>query len=252
MSSATVGTSPRRLARIAGALYLVNIVGGFFAIGIVPLLLIGPDPAATAQNIQAHEFLYRAGIAAHVLVVLTNIPLAVIFYDLFKVVNRRIALLDVAFILVATAIEAAGLVSQFTPLILLGSGIYRGDLSAGQLDALAYLPLQVSDADYIIHTVFFGFDILCMAYLVMKSLFLPHVLAILLVVDGVGYLLYSFGSILAPEFAAQLVPWIQLPALLGEGALCLWLLLKGLDLQQWNNQARPAAPAVLSPSKVLR
>ena len=251
MTSAPVGTPPQRLARAAGALYLVNIVGGFFAIGIVPLLLVGPDPATTAQNIQAHEFLYRSGITAHVLVVLTNIPLAVIFYDLFKVVHRRIALLDVAFILVATAIEAAGLVGQFTPLILLGSGPYGGDLPAAQLHALAYLPLQVSDADYIVHTIFFGFDILCMAYLVLKSQFLPKAIAILLAVDGLAYLLYGFGHILAPAFAAQLVPWIQLPALLGEGALCLWLLLKGVDVQHWNNQARAAGTIAPSPAEVL-
>jgi hypothetical protein len=244
-------TSPRRLARLAGGLYLVNIVGGFFAIGVVPLLLIGPDPAATAQNIQAHEFLYRSGIAAHLLVVLTNIPLAVIFYELFKVVNRRLALLDAAFILVATAVEAAGLVNQFAPLILLGGGPYAAEVPAGQLQALAYLPLQLSDADYVVHTIFFGFDILCMAYLVLRSTFLPKAIAILLAVDGVAYLLYGFGELLAPEFAGQLVPWIQLPALVGEGALCLWLLIKGLDEQRWNNQASAAVPMVGRPERAL-
>jgi hypothetical protein len=60
-----VGASPRQLARIAGALYLINISGGAFAIGIVPALLFGPDPATSAQNIQAHELLYRSGLVAH-------------------------------------------------------------------------------------------------------------------------------------------------------------------------------------------
>src|ERR687886_2791918 len=114
-------TSPRQLARMAGILYLINILGGAFAIGIVPAMLVVPDPAATLHNIQTHELLYRAGLAAHVVVTVTNIPLALIFYELFKVVNRRLALLDVFFILVATAIEAAGLVTQFATLILLGS-----------------------------------------------------------------------------------------------------------------------------------
>jgi hypothetical protein len=54
-----------------------------------------------------HELLYRLGLAARVVVTVTNMPLAVIFYDLFKVVNRRLALLDACFILVATAIEPA-------------------------------------------------------------------------------------------------------------------------------------------------
>ena len=66
------------------------------------------DSATTAANIQAHELLYQSGLAAHLLVTVTNVPLAFIFYELFKVVNRRVALLTAFFILVATAIEAAG------------------------------------------------------------------------------------------------------------------------------------------------
>ena len=91
-------------------------------------------------NIQAHELLYRAGLAAHVLVTVSNVPLAVIFYELFKVVNLRVALLDAFFILVATAIEAAGILNQFAALALLGGQPYSGALPTGQLQALAYLP----------------------------------------------------------------------------------------------------------------
>jgi Domain of unknown function (DUF4386) len=114
------GGSPRRLARIAGALYLINILinilGGAYAITIVPaMLVVDGNLAATAHNIQTHELLYRSGLAAHLVVTTTNVPLAVIFYELFKVVNQRLALLDAFFILVATAIEAAGLLNQFTP-----------------------------------------------------------------------------------------------------------------------------------------
>ena len=89
------GDSPRRLARLAGALYLINILGGAYAITIVPaMLVVQGDLAATAHNIQTHQLLYRSGLAAHLVVTTTNIPLAVIFYELFKVVNRRLALLD--------------------------------------------------------------------------------------------------------------------------------------------------------------
>src|ERR687886_265623 len=159
-------TAPRQLARIAGALYLINIVLGAFAIGIVPAIIgVGPDAAATAHNIQTHELLYRLGLAAHIVVTVTNVPLAVIFYDLFKVVNRRLALLDAFFILVATAIEAAGLLHQFAPLVLLDSGP-SVSAPAAQVQALAYAPGgTLAGVDYSLHTVFFGFDILCMAYL---------------------------------------------------------------------------------------
>src|SRR6266581_7814321 len=128
------GASPRHLARIAGGLYLIIIVGGFFAIGYVPAALVVPgDAAATAHNILMHELLYRLGLVAHIIVLPCNIPLAVIFYDLFKVVNRRLSLLVVFFTLVATAVESANLVNQFVPLVLLDGGPYSSAFTAQQL-----------------------------------------------------------------------------------------------------------------------
>ena len=209
--------SPRQLARIAGALYLVNVIAGAFAIGYVQSQLFTADPAITAANIQAHELLYRSGLAAHVVVTVTNVPLALIFYELFKTVNRRLALLDAFFILVATAIEAAGILHQFAPLILLGSSGGTSGQDPAQLEALVTLTGPLAQADYTIYTVFFGLDILLMSYLLLRSRFVPRVIAVLLAVDGFAYLVYSFTAMLAPDLAAQLTPWIQLPAPLAEG-----------------------------------
>jgi hypothetical protein len=226
---------------MAGVLYLINIVGGAFAISIVPaMLLVAGNAAATAHNIQTHELLYRSGLAVHVVVTVTNVPLALIFYELFKVVNRGLALLDVFFILVATAIEAAGLVNQFAPLVLLGSGPYASALPAAQLQALAYIPWNLSSIEYSLHTVFFAFDIITMAYLVLRSTFLPRAIGVLLAIDSLAYLVYSFTYFLAPGFAAQLVPWIQFPALIGEGSLCLWLLVVGVNVERWEKRASAA------------
>jgi len=224
---------------MAGALYLINIVGGAFAIGLVQARLFTADPAVTAHNIQTHELLYRSGLAAHLVVTVTNVGLALIFYELFKVVNRRLALLAAFFILVATAIEAAGLVNQFAPLILLNTGTYADALPAAQLHALASLPWALADASYTIYTVFFGLDILCLAYLVLQSRYLPRTIGVLLAIDGLAYLIYSFTQILAPGFAAVLVPWIQLPAPLAEGALSLWLLVLGVNTERWTRAGTP-------------
>jgi hypothetical protein len=235
-----VGASPRQLARTAGALYLINIIFGAFAIGVVPAILIVPDVAATAHNIQTHELLYRLGLAAHVVVTLTNIPMALIFYDLLKVVNRRIALLDVFFTLVATSVEAAGILSDSTSVVLLGSRHYTSALPPAQLHALAYLPGDLSTIDYSIYGVFYGFDILCVAYLVFRSTFLPRAIGILLAIDALDYVVSGFADFLAPGFAAHLVPWIGLPTILGEGSLCLWLLVAGVDLERWKQRASAA------------
>jgi hypothetical protein len=66
---------PRRLARLAGVLYLINILGGAFAITIVPaMLIVDGNLAATAHNLQTHELLYRSGLAAHLVVTTPMFP----------------------------------------------------------------------------------------------------------------------------------------------------------------------------------
>jgi len=236
MDSVT-GDSPRRLARIAGVLYLINIVGGAFAIGFVPATLLSPDLAVTAHNIQTHMLLYRSGLVAHLLVTVTNVPMAVLFFELFKVVNRRLAMLDVCLTLVATAIEAAGVLNEFAPLVLLGSGPYGSAVPVAPLRALAHLPGDLSTIDYDIHTVFYGFDFLCVAYLVFTSTFLPRAIGVLLAIDGVAYLAHSFTDLLVPGFAAHLTPWIELPPIVSEGSLCLWLIVVGVNVQRWKQRA---------------
>lgn len=230
--------SPQRLARIAGGLYLINIIGGFFAIGYVAAALVVPgDAAATAHNIQANELLYRLGLVAHIIVDVTNIPLAVIFYDLFKVVNRRLALLVVFFTLVGTAVESANLLNQFTPLVLLAGGHYTSAFTAEQLQAMAYTPIDLLGIGYDVNSVFFGFYGLTIGYLVFRSTFFPRILGVLLAIGAASYLTYSFAALVSPEFAAHLVPYIQLPSLIGEGSFCLWLLVRGLNVSRWEKQA---------------
>lgn len=189
--------SAQGLARIAGALYLVNILAGAFAIGYV---------ASAAPTIHANEALFRAGVAAHLVVTLTNPPLTLIFYELFKVVNRRLALLAAFFGLVATAIEGASL------FVLVDHPVVRA---------------------YDVYTSFFGFDLATIGYLVYRSSFLPRPIGILLLLDGVTYLVYAFVDLLAPGVAGHLVPWVQLPILAGEGSLTVWLLVFGLNSSRW-------------------
>ena len=200
-------TSVLRLARIAGTLYLVNIVAGAFAIGYV---------SSVAPTVDTNEALFRAGVATHLIVTLTNPALMLIFYELFKVVNRRLALLAAFFGLVATAIEGASLFVQVEHPVV---------------------------AAYDVYAAFFGIDLMTIGYLVNRSHFLPRVIGIRLVVDGASYLAYSFLHILAPQFASHLVPWIQLPILAGEGSLTVWLLVVGVNVERWSELHRLSAPS---------
>jgi membrane-associated PAP2 superfamily phosphatase len=242
MMDRIAAASPRQLARTAGGLYLINILGGFFAIGLVPgLLMVSGDAAATAHNIQANELLYRSGIVAHILIDVTAVLMAVIFYDLFKVVNRRLALVVVFFTLVGSAVESANLLNQFVPLVLMGGGPYSSAFTAEQVQAQAYIPTALAGIGYDVNSVFFAGYGLTIGYLVFKSAFLPRVIGVLLAVGASCYLAYGLADILAPAFATHLVPYIQLPSLVGEGSFCLWLLIVGVNVQSWNQKAGAAA-----------
>lgn len=225
---------PRRLGRIAGAFYLVNIVLGAFAIGTVPsMLFVSGDAGATAHNLQAHELLYRLSIAAGLVGALTNFPLALIFYELFKVANRRLALLVVYFTLVATAVQISYTVNQFEPLMLLSGAPYSHALGQAQIEALAYQPFAGATLSYDVSSVIFAFYAIAIGVLIFGSRLLPRVIGLLMIVDGIGYLVYGFSEFLVPGFAAHLVPWIQLPVLAGEGSLCLWMLIPGVNEGRW-------------------
>jgi hypothetical protein len=149
-------------------------------------------------------------------------------------------LLDAFFILAATAIEAAGLSTQFAPLAVLGNG--AAGVPANQFQELVSLSGRLSHSDYTIYTVFFGLDLLCLAYLVLKSTFLPRAIGVLLAIDGLGYLVYSFTAFLAPARADVLTPWIQLPAPVAEGLLSLWLLVFGVRLGGWRRPDTAVTP----------
>jgi hypothetical protein len=108
------------------------------------------------------------------------------------------------------------------------------------VQALAHLPGDLSTIDYSVYGVFYGFDIACVAYLVLKSTFLPRVIGVLLAVDALAYLAGGFTDFLAPGVAAHLLPWIGLPTIVGEGSLCLWLLVVGVDVERWKERASAA------------
>jgi hypothetical protein len=212
--------------RLAGFLYLINIAGGVFAEGFVrSAMVVRGNAADTAANIMAHESLFRWGFAAGIVVVVTNLPLALVFYHLFKRVDRLQAGLIACFLLVGTAVEAMNLLNHYAPLSLLGTGGYQAILPGEQAANLSYLALRLHAVGYNISLVFFGFYGILTGRLILKSPFMPGVLGVLLIAGGTGYLVNSFSSFLTPWIAASLFPYVLLPAFLAETGLATWLLL---------------------------
>jgi Domain of unknown function (DUF4386) len=229
--------SPKRKARIAGFLYLIVIVFGAFAeLGVRARLIVPGDPALTARNILEHQTLYRLGFAMETFYLACNVPLTIIFYDLFKVVNQRVALLEAIFGLVSTAVEAVSLLAHYAPIVILGGASYLTAFSLTQLQAASYLSLQLFEGGFAISLVFFGFDCFAMAYLIMNSTFFPRIIGAALTIEGVGYLINSFTLFLAPVLQTRIFPYFAVTAL-AEVSLAMWLLAVGVNEQRWREQA---------------
>ena len=224
--------SPRRVARIAGLLYLLDILTSLLGDSLVGRAHIVPgDAAATATNIMTHEPLLRLGVAANLFATACYVAVAVLLYVLFKVVNRSLALLVMLLSLLALATWTFGSLSQLAATLVVGGGDGSG-LRAEQ-QALRFLEWNTHASN--IALVVFALYCLLIGYVIFKSTFLPRVLGILMMVGGLGLLTY-----LSPALAGELFPLNVAPALVGEISLMLWLLMMGVNVQRWEELAGTA------------
>ena len=178
MTERIAEASPLLKARIAGVFYLLVFLTGGLA-----LVVRG-----------------SVGSAAGLIAGACYIAVTLLFYGLFKPVNRNLSLL-------AAFISLVGII-------------------IGPLSLLHLVPFSISPL------VFFGFYCLLIGYLIFRSTFLPRILGVLMAFGGLGWLTF-----LSPALANHLVPYNFFPGILGEGALTLWLLVMGVNVQRWKEQA---------------
>ncbi len=230
--------SINKTARIAGLLYLLMAPFGIFAIMYVPSILIVPgDAATTTNNIMTSESLFRSGIVSALIVQILIILVVLVLYKLLKPVNKNHALLMVIFILVSVPITMLNELNQFAALLISSGADYLAVFSAGQLQALVSLFLNLHEYGIYITSIFWGLWLLPMGYLVFKSGFLPRILGILLMIACFGYLIDSFGRLLLSNFDTTIVSTIVGFMLWGELLFPLWLLIKGVNVEQWEKRA---------------
>jgi len=237
MTDHTVNSSPKLCARIGGALYLIIIVIGLFGEAFVrDRLIVSGDAAATAANIMSHESLWRFHIAAELFLLICAVALLLILYALLRPVSRDLALLAVFINLVSIGIEAATTMYLLQALFPLGNAGYLKAFTREQLYAMASLSLKSHGYGFSVSLLFFGCFCLIVGYLIFRSGYLPKTIGVLMQIAGLSYLTNSFALILSPAFANRLFPAILLPAFVGEASLCLWLLVKGVNVPKWQEQ----------------
>jgi hypothetical protein len=227
--------SPRPRARITGVVYLLYFLTAVFAEFFMRGLVVSGDAAATANNILAHQPLFRLGLATGLIATACYVAVTALFYDLFKPVNRSLSLLAAFFSLVGCAILAFASLFRIAPLVVLGGSQYLSVFKVEQLRALASLFLELYVQGVNLCFVFFGVYCLLIGYLIFRSAFLPRILGVLMAFAGLGWLTF-----LSPPLANYLSPYVVALGVLAELALMLWLLVMGVNVQRWKEQASAA------------
>ncbi len=234
---------PQVYARTAGVLYLVIIVFGLLGELVVRAGIIVPDdPAMTADRILSQAVLFRGGFVADSVMVLSDVALAVLLYVLLAPVSRAVALMAMCFRLAQAAVLALNLVHYHAALLLLTGQAYAGLLDPDARHALAALFLDLHGHGYDIGLLLFGVHCLLLGYLVYRSGYLPRALGGLLMAAAVTYLLGSYTRFLLPEHVATVAP-IYVVAIVAEVSVCLWLLIRGVDVGTWMAAGRAAPVA---------
>ena len=238
MEEHRVEASPQVLSRIGGVLYLIVIVLGLFGEAFVrDRIIVSGDATATAANIRSLESLWRFGIAGEFLLLICATVLTLILFALLRPVHRDLALLTVFFNLVTIAVEAVAAMNLVAALFPLGNAGYLRAFEPEQLHAMASLAVKSHSYGFGVALIFFGCECLVLGYLIFRSGYLPKFLGVLMQIAGLCYLTNSFALILSPSLADWLFPAILLPAFVGEASLCLWLLVKGVNVSKQGRHA---------------
>ena len=224
-------TSVQTYARIAGALFLLTMIaGGLGEMYIPSTLIVSTDAAATANNIIAHNSLFRIGFALYLVEALCDITLSLLLYVLLRPVQKNVALLAAFFGLVSTAVFAGAMLFYFAPSFILGGADYLKTFSPDQVNTLALLSLKIHAYGAGIFMVFYGTAAAIRGYLIYRSGYLPRFLGVLLMAAGFGFITRNLVLVLAPSYES---PLMLAPMFLAGVSLTAWLLVKGVDVVKW-------------------
>jgi hypothetical protein len=238
MTDPTAEASPLVYARVAGVAYLVIIiVAMLYATLVESRLIVSGNDAATANNIMANESLFRIGIVLVLIIYASVVVASWALYVILRTVNKNLALLALLLRSAEAVLGAATVLISFVVLFVLEGKGPSNVFEAEQLQALAGRFLDVRAAGLDIVLIFIGLGATVFCYLLFKSKYIPRTLAAWGIFTYLSMLFLGLVSILFPNHPLMLETVLYSAGGLFEFAFGLWLVLKGVDLQQWDNYA---------------
>ena len=226
----------KRTARFAGLLYLMSAIIFPYGVIYVPSqIMVRGDVATTANNILANEFLFRTGIVGNLIGQVIFVLLVLVLYRLLKQVNEHQAKFMSALVIAGVSIAFIGEVFKITALMILKGGILEST-EPDQMNDLVTILLKLGSYGTQMVQLYWGLWLIPFGHLVYRSGFIPRILGVLLILNGIAYMILCFTFLLFPDNQTIIVK-IATPFLfLGEFPILLWLLIKGVKVKQEINE----------------
>ena len=216
----------RRIARLAGLIDLIWIGTGLFAMFYIPSRInTWGDIVTASESILSHELLFRIGILNGLVSTVLWVLLVLLFYRLFKSVSRFLVQLLVVLVIVQMPTGFIMEAFNITSLMMV-KGEILNTFDLHQRQDLAMLFLRISDYMVWVLEFFWGLWLFPLGLLVYRSRFMPRFLGVWLIINGIAYVVLCIVTLLLPQYK-DIVFTYAFPAMLGELAFMLWLVIMG-------------------------
>ena len=222
MKTDTIDLSQRQAAILTGFGLLFMFISGIFT--------STPEATAILEDAVASQNTIRMNIVGIIMMLVFDVIVALGLYAFLKPVNKSFSMLSAFFRLLHVAIYGASIIYLLFVSRLLYNLDDLSDLNTDELQTQIMLFLKGHEYGFHIGLVFFGFHLLVLGYLFIKSTYVPKILGAFFIIVALGYLINSFVSFLVPtyeNFQTLMQQIVFIPAIIAELSLCIWLLLKG-------------------------
>jgi hypothetical protein len=227
-----VEASPHPTPRTIGIVYLLYFLTAVAGALLMKGLVIPTDAVVTAQNLLAHESLYRAGWEVGLVANAFYIAVTALFYGLLAPVNRSMAVMMAFFSLVGCIVQIFGGMLQIAPFTIMGDTQMAGAFTVAQLQSAVLLSFKLYPLVFHISLVLFALFDFLLGYLIYESTFLPRFLGVWFMIAGVVGLIFLW-----PPLGTALRFVIIPIGGIAEIVLMLWLIVKGVDVSRWREKA---------------
>jgi hypothetical protein len=228
MTKSNLTTVNPRDARIAGALYLTIAVCGGFSIGYVPSrIVVAGDATTTAANLLDQLGLFRLGVLADSSMILLEIAITVILYQMFRGVSPRLAMIAMISRLGMIVVMGFNLLLWVMPYVLLSQSM---GFESTDSQAFAQVFFEAHALGIYVWQIFFGAHLLALGCIILRSQLVPHLLGWGLSIGAFGYLIQGLVELTFTDVAALDITIIGLLVIVtvSELGFGLWLLVRCL------------------------